>query len=787
MFTLSPDDWQVIYTCCKDEAAFAVVRALLEERLRQQATHSALVLDSLPVGVMLADAEGRIAQVNQTILDLIGLPREDVLGRFATSFVHPLQARAALAQLDLSQAATGQHDVAFDLRRGDGTTVPVRAQITVLPVANGSTAWLAAITDMTAYRRVEEALRHSELRYRQAVENSPNAIFSINQQGVVVSWNRGCEHVLGYSASEMVGQPYAQLLDPEDRLTVLAYVRRVFQTRAVLANVEIIFRRRDSSGRIMLSRLYPVLDASGSRVRECVFANSDVTEQKLAEERLRHSERMYQALVASLPHTITCLFDHSLRLLVVGGGGLADLGRADRLLENLRLADLLPPLPAAHLEERFRAALRGEEQRFETQFYGYLYDVQVLPVYGPSGVALAGLLVARDVTQEREAEAALRSSERKLRGVIDRSEDGIVLINYRGVIVEWNAGQERISGRPAADVIGRFLWDVLAEVAEQDGADRAQTAKRLRATILSALETGQAPWLNQVTESVFRRPDGTFRLIQTVAFAVEPGAGSSAMIGAISRDITDQRYAERQALVHELERERLRMLTEFITSASHEFRTPLSVINLRLHLIRRQYHAPGLNDHLDSIEAQANGILRLVESLLRISQLDSVATHNFFSLRLNDVLRGVIASLEQAAEQKGVRLIFDTALAAERPDIVADPEALHIAFYNIVENAIRYTPAGQTVNVRAALQPEGMLCVEISDTGTGIEAEHLPRIFDAFYRVDQARSTPGLGLGLTIARRAVELHGGEIRVVSAPGAGTTVTVLLPALSVPAET
>ncbi|MGQ9888462.1 MAG: PAS domain S-box protein [Aggregatilineales bacterium] len=787
MCILSPDDWQTIRVCCKDEAAFAAVHALLQERLRQEAAHSALVLDSLPVGVALVNADGRIVQVNQAMLSMVGLPHNDVLGHCVSDFVCSADARAALAQLDLTQTAADRHSLEFDLRRDDSAAVPVHAQITTLPdAASRPAAWLASVTDMSAYRQAEKALRLSQTRYRQAVENSPNAIFSINRQGTILSWNHACERIFGYRADEMAGQHYSRLLmNPDDRPAIAAQVGRVFQTRTSLANVDIIFQRRDGSGRLMLSRLYPVLDASGRFVRECVFANSDVTEQKLAEESLRHSERMYQALVANLPRIVTCLFDHNLRLLVVGGQGLADVGLNDSAHDSQTLTDLLPGSTAAYLETRFRAALRGEEQRFETSFQQHLYDVHVLPVLGPSGVVLAGLMVARDVTQERKAETALRGSERKLRSLIDRSNDGIVLVNHQGVIVEWNASQERITGRPAAEAIGRLIWDVYAEMAEQDSAKRNQLADQLRASVLSALDGGQTEWLNQVTEIVISRPDGTPRLVQMVAFTIEPEGSSGAMIGSVNRDITEKRRVEREALVHDVERERLRMLTEFITSASHEFRTLLSVINLKLHLIHRLVSDATIGDHLNGIEVQANNILRLVESLLRMSQLDTAAAHRFFPIRLNDALRGVMAALEPAAEQKGVLLDFSPELTAAAPDIAADPEALHTAFYNIVENAIRYSSAGQTVTVRVQAEPDGLLRVEISDSGMGIEAEHLPHIFDAFYRADKARTTPGLGLGLTVARRAVELHKGEIRVVSAPGAGTTVTVLLPAISAPA--
>jgi PAS domain S-box-containing protein len=787
--TLHPEDWQTIRACCKDEAAFTKVHALLTDRLRQQDAGYQAMLDSLPVGMVATDSAGLINRINRAMLDMVGQPRDAVLGHHAGVFVPPA-VRDQFNGLGAVAAPASGYSADFDIQRQDGKVVPAHVQLIPLHgPERGVAGWLAVATDMTAYRQAEDALRHSEKRYRQTVENSPNPIFAVNYQGVILSWNSACEEHFSYSRAETVGQPYTMLLQtPDERTRIAASVRSVFQTRVMLADVHITFQRRDGSGRLMLSRLYPVLAEDGS-VQECVFANSDITEQKLAEERLRQSEGMYQALVASLPRMVVCLFDHNRRLMVVGGQGLAEieLGNTSALL-GTRPEDVLPAHAAAYLEPRFQEVLRGQELHFEAQFREHLYDIHVLPVYIPDhDVVLAGLLVARDVTQERQAEAALRSSEHKLRSLIDRSDDGIVLVNYDGRVAEWNASQERITGVPAADAIGHFVWEVQGQTNAAVDADRAALIEQARAAIMPILEHGYSDWLNHVMEQVIRRPDGEERIIQTVSFSLSPESGSGALLGGITRDVTEQRRAEREALMHDVERERLRLLTEFITSASHEFRTPLSIINLKLHLIRRLTgEANVINDHLDGISDQVSGILRLVESLLRMSRLDPAAERNFFPIRLSDVLRSVIVSLSYHAEAKNAHLKFDTELASALPYIVADPDALHTAFYNIIDNAVRYTPPDGTITVRALAQPDGALCVDVSDTGAGIEAEHLPHIFEAFYRADKARTTPGLGLGLTIARQAVELHGGEIRIASVPGKGTTVTVLLPAALVVAR-
>ena len=772
---LRPDDWQAIRACCKDEAAFARISALLQERLQEQAARSTFLLDSLPVGALVMDADGRVVQVNRALLDLMDLRAEDLLGHLAGDFlpVFPLEERLAA-----SLPATG-YSFNLDIPRQDGTSVHTHVALRAVRHDGDEVGWLASVTDMTAQRQAQAALFRSEKRYRQAVENSPNAIFSIDRQGIVLSWNRTCEHTFGYSAAEMVGQHYGRLLqNPNERHQLAASVRSVFQRRRVLSNVEIIFERRDGSGRLALSRLYPVLDDMGRFVRECVFANTDITEQRLAEERLRQNGRMYEALIRSLPRMVVALFDRNLRLLVAGGRGLADIGLGEGLLADKKLADVLPAADAAYLEKRFQAAMQGKDQHFEGKFQGHLYDLHLLPVYDLSSVVLAGLLVARDITQEREAENALRSSEYKLRSLIDRSDDGVVLVNREGQIIEWNASQERITGLPAAETLGRFVWDVYSRSRLLDGADLTALAEAYRAATLPILERSHSGQPNRILEEVIQRPDGERRTIQTVAFSLAPESGSGSMLGSITRDITEQREAEREALVHEVERERLRLLTEFITSASHEFRTPLSIINLKMHLIRRLTGSDAVGEHIDGVTAQVNSILGLVESLLRMSRLDPSAERSFFAIRLEDVLRGVIMSLEYSAAERGAQVSFSADIG-ELPAIVADPDALHTAFHNVIENALRYTPPGGIVALRALAQPDGALQVEISDTGPGIDPEHLPHIFQAFYRADKARTTPGLGLGLTIARKAVELHSGDIRVQSAPGAGTTVTITLP--------
>ncbi len=147
----------------------------------------------------------------------------------------------------------------------------------------------------------------------------------------------------------------------------------------------------------------------------------------------------------------------------------------------------------------------------------------------------------REVAERKAAEDALRKSEEKLRSIVEQSGDGIVLVDEEGTIIEWNRGQERITGLSRAEVLGRPVWEVMFQVAANEH-DNPALYERIKAGVLKILETGQSEWLDRLEERVVRRPDGARRVIQIAVFPIKTDKGF--MAGAISRDIPEQKQAE---------------------------------------------------------------------------------------------------------------------------------------------------------------------------------------------------------------------------------------------------
>jgi signal transduction histidine kinase len=214
---------------------------------------------------------------------------------------------------------------------------------------------------------------------------------------------------------------------------------------------------------------------------------------------------------------------------------------------------------------------------------------------------------------------------------------------------------------------------------------------------------------------------------------------------------------------------------QFTADASHELRTPLAAMQVILSTVRERRRSPeeyeqalaDLAEETDRMQALAEGLL-----LLARREAAHPAPHETIDMSL--LLCDIVESLSPLAETKGLSL---SCTAPPQLTLQGDQDSLIRLFSNLLDNAIKYTERGEIV-VRADRTGDGLLRVTVSDTGCGIPAEHVPHIFDRFYRAEASRTQCGAGLGLTIAMDIARAHGGTIQVDSAVGAGTTFSVLL---------
>lgn len=299
------------------------------------------------------------------------------------------------------------------------------------------------------------------------------------------------------------------------------------------------------------------------------------------------------------------------------------------------------------------------------------------------------------------------------------------------------------------------------------------------------LEVTRHPRINALVEEVLRsgepvRAEASLHLrsARHLAVSCAPLREGAAVRGAVMAlyDLTQVRQLER-------------VRQDFVANVSHELRTPVAAIGGWAETLASDDEdvPPGVRRNLLRILTHARRLAALVDDLLVLARVESIGIEDeFVEVDLAVVLEDTLGSLRERIEARGHQV--ERSVAPEARLFRTEPRSLEYVLRNLIENAVKYTPAEGRIRIVVDLDPEGLLRVEVSDTGVGIEERHLPRIFERFYRVDRGRSREvgGTGLGLAIVKHFATALGGEVRVTSSVGEGSTFTLILPRRSAAAR-
>ncbi|MEZ4669287.1 MAG: histidine kinase N-terminal 7TM domain-containing protein [Anaerolineae bacterium] len=341
----------------------------------------------------------------------------------------------------------------------------------------------------------------------------------------------------------------------------------------------------------------------------------------------------------------------------------------------------------------------------------------------------------------------------------EHMDDAVIIINERDEVVDVNPRAAALAGQDAATLIEKPLLDVFPSGYREALAQTLGSNVRHQSIEVSRQQSPQ--YFDMSVVPIIRDNEQVGKLI-------------------VLADRTDQRLTEKRAHRMEAERERVRSLTEFVGVASHEFRTPLSIIKNSSYLLSRIDDPAKRAEKISQIDNQVNVLTRLIEGLLTIVRLDAEVELVFHDLDLNAVIQNAEQRVKNEAAAKNLHM--DVKLMSGLPLVSGNMIYLQEAINAVLHNAVRFTQNGGSVTI-STFEKGGEVVVRVQDTGIGIAPENLPRIFDVFYRVDQARTTAGFGTGLAIANRVVILHRGHIRTESQLGSGTTIELCFPPVHV----
>lgn len=413
--------------------------------------------------------------------------------------------------------------------------------------------------------------------------------------------------------------------------------------------------------------------------------------------------------------------------------------------------------------KRARALSRYEDEGWRVRKDGSIMwaNVVITAIEDDDGRLLGFSKVTRDLTERRRHEEALSEREENLRLLVEGVRDhAMFLLDGDGVVQSWNAGAERVFGWPSDRILG------------QDGAllftadDRA--AGRPRAELSLALNLG----FNQ--QEVWRqRADGTPFWARVATTVLRDPSGALRGFTLIVHDLSERRRVE----VLESEGKRI---GEFIAMLSHELRNPLAPIRNAVAVLDRSDGTPVASWAADVIGRQVTHLARLVDDLLDVSRITSGKIRlESAALELNTLVRMAVDSQRPAVQSYGHALQLD--LPDHPVPLSGDTTRLTQVVVNLLTNAAKYTPRGGRIAVSLD-SDDGQATLKVSDNGIGLSPAMLQQVFEPFVQGERTldRSEGGLGIGLTLVRRIVQLHGGSVWAESPGiGHGTTFTVTLP--------
>lgn len=659
--------------------------------------------------------------------------------------------------------------------------------------------------DIHERKQTEAALQENEERFRTLADNISQFAWMADASGWISWYNQRWFDYTGTTLDEMQGWGWQQVHHPDHVDRVVERLRHSIQTGEPWEDL-FPLRGKDGVYRWFLSRALPIRDEAGNILR-WFGTNTDITEWKQAEETLAQREAELRLVTDTVPALIAFV-DAEQRYRFNNQGYEDWFGQPATEIYGKHIREVLGDATYEKVRHKVEQVLAGQEVSYELQFVskdGKIRYVSAtyVPRFSSQGTVEGFVSMINDISDRKQAEAALRHSEDRLRMALESARLGTWDWNLITNELIWDASCKRMFGLPPE---AESSIEVFYAGLHPDDRDRVE----------QIIQDVLNPASDNTYKAEYRTigiQDGIERWILAKGQAYfDPNGTPRRFVGTVL-DISDRKQAEdereqllqREQAAREAAERANRIKDEFLTVLSHELRSPLNpILGWAKLLQKRSFDEAQTKEALAIIERNARLQTQLIDDLLDVARiLRGKLKLNQVPLNLANVVESAIETMRETAESKSITLNADV---TDIGQVYGDNTRLQQILWNLLSNAIKFTPSGGQVEVRLeqvsgeeqrgkgatgqehsapSLSPSPSYArITVTDTGKGIKPNFLDHIFESFRQEDASttRQYGGLGLGLAIVRHLVNAHGGTITADSAgEGQGATFTVCLPLL------
>jgi PAS domain S-box-containing protein len=757
----------------------AIVRDVNERELKNKEIKDSrdrleILFEKAPDAYFLYDLNGNFVDGNRASEEMIGYEKKELIGQ--NIFISGILIRSENNEKSLTLEAnikgepTGPDE--FYLRHKNGNEIIV--EVSTYPVKiDDRTLVLGIARDITEKKRIEQALRKNEERFRSLFENSTLGIYRTSIDGRVLLANDALVKMLGYNSFDELAKVDIEkngYKTPEDRLKF----KEMLLEQGELKGFEQEWKRADGTTIFVRESSKLIRDKKGNPI---IFEGTieDISEKKAAEKALRESEKRFRNLFENATVGIYRTTPEG-KLLLANQKFASMFGYSS--VEKFMKRNVAASYSEKSKREKFKSLLEENETINGLENEGIKADGSIIyfresarVVKDENGNVIYYEGIAEDITEKKKIETELSENLERYKQLFNISPAGILLLDNEGYIINANDSFCKMMGYALDEILGKSVEIFIPQ--ENKSSSRENIRRLIRGE----------KFFHSVRSI---RKDGTFRYMELNETRIPLGKGKMGIL-SISNDITERYEYEKKLIEAKDKAEQSdRLKTEFLAQMSHEIRTPINIILSYISLLESEFMESTdeqiltkeeLTMNFDIIKRAGERIIRTIELLLNMSEIQT-GNYNITleNIDIIFILENLISEHLRNAKEKGLELKFESDL--NQMTVKADEYSVNQIFDNLINNAVKYTKEGE-VKVKVDSFQNGQVVVDVSDTGIGISEEFLPNLFQPFIQEEQGytRKYEGNGLGLALVKRYCDMNNAEIKVYSRKGEGTTFRVI----------